>query len=439
MDNNSSFKRVLSLRDLILFGLSFMAPATVFATYGIAAITSGGMVAAGYVITSILVFFSAYSYARMAKQFPSSGSAFIYVKEVLGSKAGFIVGWSILLDYLLSPMISSLIFGLFMNAYFPEVSNTVFIIGFLLVVATINILGVKMAANYGTVIVALQIAFIITFVAFATDTISAEQGTQALFSALPFYDESVSIPNLVLGAVPILFFSFLGFDAITTLAEETRSPEQAIPKAIYSIVSFGTMVFAVCAYFMQLLIPDSTVFQNPDTASMEVMARAGSSFLVSAFMILTVLGTTASATASCSSAARILYSMGKDGVLPQKGFGYLSKRFRTPVFNIVLICLLGLSSIFMTLTFATHLISFGVVFSFLFVNFSVFVFFFIQKKQGGWFKNVVLPIAGCLINAFLLFALGMDATLLGIAWLTIGGTYLLVSPKNKSFDMVDNI
>ncbi len=438
MDNHSSFKRVLSLKDIILFGLSFMAPATVFATYGIAAITSGGMVATGYIITLFCVLFSAYSYSCLAKRFPYSGSSFVYVREILGKKAGFLVGWTILLDYILSPMISALIFGLFMNAYFPEVSNATFIIGFLVVVSVINILGVRLAANYNTLIVLLQIAFILLFCAFSTNTLSAEQGAQALFSMIPFYDNQVAISNLLV-CVPILFFSFLGFDAITTLAEETRNPEKIMGKAIFSIVLIGGALFVACAYFMQLLVPDSSILQNPDSAAIEIMGRAGSSLLVSLFMILTILGTTSSAVASGSSAARILYSMGNDGILPKKGFAYLSPRFRTPLFNIVLIGLTGTSAIFMTLTFATHLISFGVIFSFIFINFSVFYHFFVQQGKRLWIKNAILPLIGCLISVLILSALGTDALLLGAVWLSVGVVYLFVGSKHQSLDLVDGI
>lgn len=438
MDNHSSFKRVLSLKDIILFGLSFMAPATVFATYGIAAITSGGMVVTGYIITLFCVLFSAYSYSCLAKRFPYSGSSFVYVREILGEKAGFLVGWAILLDYILSPMISALIFGLFMNAYFPEIPNAIFIILFLIIISIINIFGVKLAANYNTLISLLQIAFIIIFCIFSINTLSAEKGTHALFSMMPFYDNKVTLNNM-LTCVPILFFSFLGFDAITTLAEETHNPEKVMGKAIFSIVLVGGALFVVSAYFMQLLVPDSSILQNPDSAAIEIMHRAGSSLLVSLFMILTILGTTSSAIASGSSAARILYSMGNDGVLPKKGFSYLSPRFRTPVFNIFLVGLIGTSGILMTLTFATHLISFGVIFSLIFINFSVFYRFFIQQRKRLWIKNAFLPLMGCLISVLILCTLGTDALLLGAVWLLVGVVYLFVGSKNQSIDLVDGI
>jgi putrescine importer len=439
MDNNSSFKRVLSLREIVIFGLSFMAPATVFATYGIATVTSGGMVATGYLITMVCVLLSALSYARFAKKFSSSGSSFIYVKNTLGNNFGFMVGWAILLDYILSPMISSLLFGIFMNAYFPAIPMSILICGFLIAVSTINIVGIKLVARYSTIIVILQVAFVLLFIGFSTSMIAKNQGFDALFSIVPFYESGVSISGLFT-CIPILYFSFLGFDAITTLAEETKQPQSIMPKAIFSVVLIGGVIFTISAYFMQLIVPDPSTFTNPDAAAVQIMTIVGQSFLSTTFMLLTIIGTTASAIASGSSAARIIYSMGKDEILPKRIFGYVSPHTRTPIFNIVIIGVIGLSANFIDLTFATHLISFGVIFSFIWVNFSAFVHFFIQEKQRHWFKNAILPLAGVIVSTVILLALGPNAIFLGAAWLGLGFTYLFLRSRrlvNKTFNFAD--
>ncbi|SHO58754.1 APC family permease [Vibrio quintilis] len=437
MDDSSSYKRVLSLRDVILFGLSFMAPATVFATYGIAVMSSGGMIASGYGITLICVLFSALSYARLAKQFPSSGSCYIYIKNILGGKAGFIIGWAILLDYILSPMISALLFGIFMHAYFPGISDSVFIIVFLIAITIINISGIKIAANYNTCITVFQILFMIVFCAFSTHTLIDQHGFTSLISTTPFYDEHVSWGSLFT-CIPILFFSFLGFDAITTLAEETVNPQKIIPKAIFSIVFTGGVLFVISSYFMQLIIPDSTAIADPDAAAMQIMFKAGGNLLQSLFIVLTIMGTTASAIASGSCAARILYAMGKENVLPAAIFGYLSPRFRTPVINLVIIGSIGLSALFISLTFATHLISFGVIFSLIVINFSVFRHFFVRQQQTHWIKNALLPWSGVAISFTILLALGKDAVILGLVWLLAGFMYVQFRPEKADYAALES-
>src|SRR5699024_1241496 len=99
-------KRSLSLFQVVLFGLAFMALTTVFSTYGIAAELSQGMVAGSYIIALIVMLFTAYSYGQMAKQFPISGSAYTYTQYAISPEVGFLVGWAILMDYMFIPMVN---------------------------------------------------------------------------------------------------------------------------------------------------------------------------------------------------------------------------------------------------------------------------------------------------------------------------------------------
>lgn len=428
MTNQKELKRVLSFSGVTIFGLSFMAPATVFTTYGIAITSSGGMISTSYLITLLIVLLSAVSYARLSKEFPVAGSTFTYVQKIIGPKSGFLVGWTILLDYMLSPMISSLLFGIMFHANFPNIPMTVYILSFIVFITIINVIGIKIAANYNKIVVILQILFIAAFCVICTIQLMQGKGSGDPISLIPVYDPAIEWGTII-GIIPILFFSFLGFDAVTTLAEETINPKKVLPKAIYTIVLTGGILFVATVYFMQLIYPNYQSFTDPDAAVVQILQYIGGNVLNSLFLTLIFVSATASAISSGSSGARLLYGMGRDGILPQKIFGYISPRFSTPVWNILLISIVACSSIFLDLTSATHLISFGVLFGFGFVNIATMIYFYFRKQNKGikgFLLNIVIPLLGTITTFVLLFALGKGALILGFSWLVIGFIYLIV-------------
>lgn len=138
----------------------------------------------------------------------------------------------------------------------------------------------------------------------------------------------------------VLCLSFLGFDAVSTLAEETRDPQRDIPRAIVITTVGAGLLFTVLAVFSQLVFPGS-VFQDAESAANEVMLAAGGKFLASFFTAAYVAGAAGSALASQASVSRILYSMGRDGILPRRVFGSLSERFKTPVIAILVVSVIS--------------------------------------------------------------------------------------------------
>jgi putrescine importer len=149
---------------------------------------------------------------------------------------------------------------------------------------------------------------------------------------------------------------------------------------------------------------------------------------VSFFIAVGLTSTTASAVASGTSASRILYAMGRENVLPKKIFGYLSPKYRTPVFNILLIGGIALSALFLNLTTAVSLISFGALFAFFFVNLSVVSYYFFQKKQRsfkGTIQYLIIPLIGAALIGLFFINLDKHSLILGGTWLLIGFIYLL--------------
>ena len=425
--NSPTLKRTLSLKYIVFFGLSFMAPTTMISTYGVAVTSTNGMISTAYAIALIVMLFTAYSYAQMVKAYPTAGAAYTFTQKSISPHVGFLVGWTILLDYIFSPMISSLFLGIAMNAYFPSVPMYVWIIVFIVTVTTINVLGVTIAAKFSTAILFMQFGTYTLFIIFSIKGLLNGQGAGTLFSILPFIDSHANMPE-IMAVIPVLCFSFLGFDAVTTLSEEVKNPKKSIPKAIYLITIIGGVLYIVGSYFLQLVWPDYQSFKNPEAAYIDIAMYIGGNFLVSYILAEGTMACFASAIASGTSASRILYAMGREQVLPAKIFGHLSPKYRTPVYNILIIGCIAFSSLFLSLTFAVSLINFGALFTFTLVNLSVIAHYYIRKKQRsirGTIQYLIIPLIGASLTGLFFVKLDIHSLILGGVWFTLGFLYLL--------------
>ena len=264
-------RRVLGMPALVFFGLAYMVPLTVFTTYGLVAEGTEGRLPGAYVVTLAAMLFTAYSYGRMVQAHPSAGSAYSYTQKAFGSSTGFMVGWALLLDYVFLPMLNYLVIGLYLNAEFPGVPNWVWIVGAIVAVTGLNVIGIEVVTRMNLLLVVFQLVFIVVFLVAAFRSI-AEQGTPSLTA--PFFGGDADL-SLLFGGAAILCLSFLGFDAISTLSEETPDPRRTIPRAIIATTLLGGVMFIVISYAGHLAFPQWQDFTDVDAASLDVMARVG--------------------------------------------------------------------------------------------------------------------------------------------------------------------
>ncbi|WP_144463756.1 APC family permease [Siminovitchia fortis] len=426
--NSPTLKRSLSVKYLVFFGLAFMAPTTLFATYGVAVDSTNGMIPTAYIVALLVMLFTAYSYAQLVKAFPTAGAAYTFTQKSLSPHVGFLVGWTILLGYAFSPMISSLFLGIAMKAYFPSIPMYIWIILFILIITVVNILGITIAAKFNAGVLLLQLGTFVLFIAFSIKGLLNGQGAGTLFSILPFIDSNANMPE-IMGIIPVLAFSFLGFDAVTTLSEEAKNPKKSIPRAIYLITIIGGASFIIGSYFLQLVWPEYQTFKDPESAYLEIAMYIGGNFLVSYMVAEGAMACFGSAVASGASASRILYAMGREGVLPSKIFGYLSPKYRTPVFNLLIIGGIALSALFLSLTLAVSLINFGALLTFTLVNLSVIAHYYVRKKQRsimGTIRYLILPLIGASLTGLFFLKLDIHSLIVGGIWFTAGFVYLLI-------------
>ncbi|MCF6386691.1 APC family permease [Mycobacterium sp. MBM] len=424
-DTEGTLKRVLGLPSLVLFGLVYMVPLTVFTTYGIVTETTGGRLPLAYVVTLVAMVFTARSYARMATAFPVAGSAYTYTQRTFGAPTGFLAGWALLLDYLFLPMINYLVIGIYLEAAVPALPAWVIIVVTIAIVTVLNVVGIVSVARANALIIAIQTIFIVVFVVLAAASL-AGGGTVDL--AAPFTgDGSAGGLGPVFAGAAILCLSFLGFDAVSTLSEEAKDAKRNVPRAIMIATVVAGLIFIVLSYVGQLVFP-SNEFADVDSGSLEVMVAAGGDFLATFFTAAYVAGALGSAITSQASVARILYAMGRDGILPRSLFGHVSARFATPVYAILVVSAVSLLAIVIDLATLASLISFGALVAFSVVNLSVIKHYFVDLREragGQIIGNLILPFIGFALTLWLWTSLSVMTLVTGLIWLAVGFAWLL--------------
>ncbi|WP_434655685.1 APC family permease [Pseudomonas sp. R3-56] len=419
-------QRTLSLGAVVLFGIAYMTPIIVLGTFGILAQSTAGMVPAAYLAALVAMFFTAMSYGRMAAAFPVAGSAYSYVRKAISPKLGFIAGWAVLLDYLFLPMAIWLIGAAYLHSAFPAVPQWIWVLLFIGITSAINIVGLKLANGINALLMLVQFLVLIAFVALCVHYIGGD-GSTPLWSVKPFFNGDMQMPLIMSGAA-IACYSFLGFDAVSTLTEETRDPRRTIPRAIMLITLIGGLIFVSVSYFVQVAHP-SFQFDSVDAAAYEIARNIGGDLFVSIFLIGLIVGQFASGLSAQASGSRLLFAMGRDGVLPKSFFGTLHERFGTPINSILLCAVVALLALKLDVTTSTSFINFGAFLAFSLVNLSVIFHYWIGAEKKGLREFVLFllfPFIGLAADVWLMVSLDHLAIYLGLSWLAIGVVYLAV-------------
>jgi putrescine importer len=441
-------ERSLKLPHLVLFGLAYLAPMIVFGIYGTVAQATHGLEASAYLVALVAMFFTAYSYTQMVKAFPVAGSAYTYTRKSLNPHLGFMVGWATLLDYVFIPMAIWLIGSAYLNAAFPNVPTWLWVLLFIIATTVINILGIKLSTNINFLMMAFQFLVIALFIILSIKNIVGGMGEGTLVSMNPFVNDKVSF-SFVLAGASIACYSFLGFDAVSTFTEETVRPEKTIPRAIILTTIIGGVIFIVSSYFTQLVHPNFNDFKEVDSAGFEIAKQIGGNLFSSIFLAGIIIAQFASGISAQASASRLLYAMGRDSVLPKKIFGYLHPKFRTPVFNIVIVAIIGLLALKLDVSTSTSFINFGAFVAFTLVNVSVIAHFYVKGSNRSGKDNLIyllFPIIGAGFDFWLLVNLDKNALILGGIWAACGFIYLLFltrlfkkQPPEMNFEELDEI
>jgi len=416
--SDSTTRRHFGPFTLVLFGLAYMAPLIVLGTFGIVAQASHGATASSYALALVALLFTAASYCKMAALHPVAGSAYTYVSHAMGRRTGFLIGWAVTLDYLFLPMVTWLIGAAYLHDSFPMLPMPALVLGFIAITTLLNIVGFRLAKGLNLLLMFVQAVVLVLFVKLAIDFIGYPTPT-AMWA--PFVNPATNISAIAAGAA-VAAYSFLGFDAVTTLAEETREPKKTMPRAIWLTALAGGVIFIAASYAAQLAHPGSD-FHDVSAAGNEVALKIGGQWFGVVFLAGLIVAQLASGVASQAAGARLIYAMARDGVLPRQLLGRLHPKYGTPVGAVILTGLIGLLALGLTVESSTSFINFGAFSAFAAVNLSVVATALRERRPMtagtliGWY---LAPLAGAAIDIWLLTQLEPQAIKLGLVWLVVG-------------------
>ena len=425
-----SLRRILSRRDLILYGLVLLGPTAAYPVFGIVQQTSRGHAVLSYMVAMVAMLFTAASYGKMSGAFPSAGSTYTYAQKGLHPNIGFIAGWAMILDYFLIPLLSVVYVALTANRMLPQVPYFVWAILCTVMITAINVRGIRVTARAGNVMMVLMTACAILFVIVAARWVILRHGAAGLISLPALYNpETFSLRPLMLGAA-IASLSYIGFDAISTLAEDTIRPERDISIATVLVCLIQTVFCVVTVYLAALIWPDFRTFPNPDTAILDIANTAGGAWMMGAMIFILLVAGVASALTGQAGASRLLLGMGRDGVISRRIFAHIDPKFSTPVRGIYVMGFVSLiGSLVMRFQLVVELLNFGAFIGFILVNLSVIRHFYFRLHQRtgyALFSNLLFPSAGTLVCTYVWFNLSFKARVAGFCWLGIGLVYLTV-------------
>lgn len=422
---NVELEKTLGVASIVLFGLAYMGPLIIIGMFGIIANASQGAAAGSMFIATVAILFTALSYARMARHYPTSGSGYTYVRKTIGPKSGFMVGWCLLLDYVFIPLVIWLVGAEYLYAQFPEIPKAVWLLIFVAVTTAINLVGIKVADRANMIVISFQVVILALYFILSLTSIINDGGASRLIDPEPFIGVQQELGPIASGAA-VAAYVFLGYDAVTTLSEETKDAAKNIPRGIVFVALVGGTIFIVMAFLMALILPGGQL-ENAEAAGSQIALTIGGQVFAAFFLAALVAQQFNAGIAAQASSARLLFAMGRDGIFPRAFFGYISRKFRTPSLNIILCGVIGLGAVFLSLQTSTSFINFGAFVGFTMVNVAVIAYYVRHRAERlNRFLYIVLPAIGAIVDLYLLVNLDILAKLVGGSWLLLGLIYLAV-------------
>jgi amino acid transporter len=420
-------RRALSLRDLVIYGIVLIQPTAPMPLFGVVSQEARGHVVTTILIAMVAMLLTAVSYGRMARAYPSAGSAFTYVGREIHPVLGYATGWSMAMDYMLNPLICTIWCSKAAGNIVPEIPYAVWAVFFAALFTGLNLRGIRASARTNTVLAAGMGVVIVIFVAAALRYIFGAPRPEGYFT-LPFYNPETFSSAAVFTGTSIAVLTYIGFDGISTLSEEVQNPRRNIPRATVLVCLITGVLAALEVYLAQLIWPHGKAFPDVDTAFSYVAGAAGGTWLFHLVNGTLLIASIGSGSGAQLGAARLLYGMGRDNALPKAFFGAIEPKRRIPRNNVILVGAIALAGSFLiSYQLGAELLNFGAFIAFMGVNLAAFVRYFLRDRKT--FTNFLPPLAGFAICFYIWLNLRPTAKLAGAAWLAIGLIYGAVKTR----------
>ena len=430
-------RRVLTLWDLIIIGIVIVQPIAPMGIYGVISNEAGGHVVTTILIAMVAMLFTAISYGKMARAYPSAGSAYTYVSREIHPALGYVTGWAMVMDYILNPLICTVICSKLTQNIFPGLPYWALATTFAVTFTALNLRAVKTSARINDVLAGAMMIVVAIFFAFVVRFLWGLHQYGAALFIQPFYNPATFSWHGVFRGTSIAVLTYIGFDGISTLSEEAENPKRNILLATVLVCVITGILSALEVYAAQLVWgPKPFPPEMVESAFPLVARQAGGFFLFHLVNFTILIGNVGSGMGSQLAAARLLYGMGRSDAIPRGFFGAIEPKRHIPLNNIVLIgafALLG--SFLVSYERGVELLNFGAFIAFMGVNAAAFFRYFVRADQKRW-ANLAIPALGFGICFFIWLNLSQAAKLAGTAWMAAGILYGAIKTKGFQSDLV---
>lgn len=436
VEKGPNLRRTLGLWDLILYGMIVIQPTAPMPVYGVMSQRAHGHAVTTVLIAMVAMLFTAISYGRMARAYPSAGSAFTYVGAEIHPALGYVTGWGMAMDYMLNPIVCTILCSKFALNFFPEIPYPVFVILFISLFTGLNLFGIRTSARINDTLAAAMGVVIVIFLAAAARYVLRTPHDGMAFFTRPFYDPQTFSSGAVLGGTSLAVLTYIGFDGISTLSEEAENPKRNILLATVLVCLITGALASVEVYAAQLVWPGAQSFPDVDTAFVHVAGRAAGPWLFSLINVTLLVATVGSGMGSQLGAARLLYGMGRSNAIPKSFFGAIEPKRRIPRNNVLFVGIFALiGTSFLTFERAAELLNFGALLAFMGVNAASFTRYFLRERNRAW-SHFLVPILGFTVCLLLWLNLSRSAKIAGVVWMLLGIAYGAIRTRGFKAELV---
>jgi len=421
-------KRSLTYWDLVLYGLAYIAPFAPLSTLGFVWNESNGLIVLAYVLGGVCMYFTAQSYATMTELLPTAGSVYGFARYCLGKFLGFMAGWMILLDYLLIPAFVYVLIAVALETLLPGVDRGVWILLLATATTAVNWFGITVTSRANFVSVALQVIILLGFMVLGLIALYAGKGDGAL-TLKPLFDAATFNAGKIFSATSICIMSFLGFDAVSTLAEEVRGGDRrVVGRAIIAVLVLSAVFFVCLTWVLGDLLPGITI-KDPAAAVYELAAWATGPWtaVVLAWAYAVIVGLS-NALPMQVGVARVVFAMGRDRQLPS-ALARIHPRYQTPYVGMLVTVAISVGVALLMknrLDDLASIVNFGALSGFLLLHISVLARFAVKLRSHQWLAHWAVPICGIIVVLAVFSGMSALAAKVGMTWLLIGLLYGVV-------------
>jgi len=432
--------RSLGLWNLIIIGMVIIQPTAPMGIYGVISNKAGGHVVTTILIAMAAMLLTAISYGKMAAAYPSAGSAYTYVGQQMHPALGYITGWSMVMDYILNPLICVAFCGKTAMNLVPGLPYYLWVAIFAVFFTWVNLRGIKTSARINEVLCLGLTIVVVIFLAAVARFVWGVGHYGADYFTQPFYNPATFSPSHLFAGTSVAVLTYIGFDGVSTLSEEVKNPRRNIMLATVLVCLITGILSGLEVYAAQL-VWGSKPFPTGDVESAFAMVarQVGGPLLFQILNFSLLVANAGSAIGAQLAAGRLLYGMGRGNALPKAFFGYIDPKRRTPRNNIIAVGLVAFFGATLLEFFSNRLgggayeigaqaLNFGAFIAFMGVNAAAFLFYWVRAKEKR-LLNFLFPALGFLICGFIWINLSRAALILGAVWMLVGIIYGAVKTK----------